>query len=81
MKETQLNKTQNVSSGINFKLLNKEMAVKERKKKKKLLWKKPLKTYSNEHTFSQMCTFNIMLNQPKLLATLKKMQSLHYKFD
>ena len=33
MKETQLNKTQNVSSGINFKLLNKEMAVKERKKK------------------------------------------------
>ena len=22
-----------------------------------------------------------MLNQPKLLATLKKMQSLHYKFD
>ena len=34
MKETQLNKTQNVSSGINFQLLNKEMAVKERKKKK-----------------------------------------------
>ena len=33
MKETQLNKTQNVSSGINFQLLNKEMAVKERKKK------------------------------------------------
>ena len=43
MKETQLNKTQNVSSGINFKSLSKEMAVKERKKKKKSYAKNHLK--------------------------------------
>ena len=32
MKKTQLNKTQNISSGINFQLLNKEIAVKLKKK-------------------------------------------------
>jgi len=35
MKKTQLNKTPNVSSGINFQLLNKEMAVKIFIKKEK----------------------------------------------
>lgn len=36
MKKTQLNKTQNISSGINFQLLNKEIAVKLKIKKKNL---------------------------------------------
>lgn len=36
MKKTQLNKTQNISSGINFQLLNKEIAVKLKIKRKTL---------------------------------------------